>query len=352
MFPFTRISRKRWLSKRSGKSHGRQGLPSSDWNGGPVPHLEKLRAEYGQKVQNLVLRLRVAEGQSLTASELDIADKKSLQYEADQLEKERSVYESDLQRMLGEKLGEPADSPSSKVSRFRHISSWIYIAALISLATGEFFVTLPAVRVILNDSVWWQVYVITGSFSALSIIAAHLIGITFKIDIDRDKPQPGYHKWVAFIIFIILFFAVLFLSSLRSQGVSGVPVKFGLSDEVFGTVLFTIVQIAFILCAVALSYYYHSDLESEIKACKRKIKKLTSKIRKTTKALHNPNDGKLSQEKQVVQNKAILDDIEQLEAEYREMCAIYRGANLLAQKVSFNNPGPGLTENPLPVPKI
>ena len=39
-----------------------------------------------------------------------------------------------------------------------------------------------------------------------------------------------------------------------------------------------------------------------------------------------------------------------LEAEYRELCSIYRGANLLAQKVNFTAPGPGLTCLPLSIP--
>jgi hypothetical protein len=39
-----------------------------------------------------------------------------------------------------------------------------------------------------------------------------------------------------------------------------------------------------------------------------------------------------------------------LENEYLELCAIYRGANLLAQKVAFTSPGPGLTEQPLNIP--
>lgn len=41
-----------------------------------------------------------------------------------------------------------------------------------------------------------------------------------------------------------------------------------------------------------------------------------------------------------------------LEAEYRELCSIYRGSNLLAQKVSFSSPGSGLTEKALNIPAL
>ena len=58
----------------------------------------------------------------------------------------------------------------------------------------------------------------------------------------------------------------------------------------------------------------------------------------------------MTPEKRVVQVKAIITNMRLLENEYRELCAIYRGANLLAQKVAFTTPGPGLTERPLDIP--
>lgn len=352
MFPFTRISRRKWLAKRNGRNHGRQGTPPIDWVGGPVGYLDVLKGQYNKAVQTLVLRLRVVEGQSLTAGEIDVADKNSLNYQATQLEKERSVYEEDFQKLLKIKTGEPSDNPHTKSANYRHIPLWVYVLALVFLAVGEYFVTYPAVTLVLGDDEGWRSYVITASFSALSIIAAHLIGLTFKIELDRSKPQPGYHRWVALIVFVVIFFAVLFLSALRSSGVSAVPVKFGLSDEAFGTVLFLIIQMSFILCAITLSYYFHSDLESEIRSVRRKIKRLTKRIRSITHAINNPNKGILSPEKREVQIKAIRDDIEHTNAEYHELCAVYRTANLLAQKSTFTKPGPGLTEAELDLPQF
>ncbi len=63
-----------------------------------------------------------------------------------------------------------------------------------------------------------------------------------------------------------------------------------------------------------------------------------------------PNEGNLTSEKKKVQLNSILSDMRSLEAEYRELCSIYRGANLLAQKVAFAAPGPGLNEKPLSIP--
>jgi hypothetical protein len=259
------------------------------------------------------------------------------------------MYESHLSNLLMEKTGEPQENPTGKAARHRHVPLFLYTIALLFLAIGEYFITLPAVETLLNDE-GWKAWIITGSFSALTILGAHIIGLTLKIEIDRDKPQPGAQKWGALVIGLGLAFVVLFLSAIRSKGVSSVPVTFGMSVRVFGTVLFFFIQATFILCAIALSYFNHSEIESDISRSKRKINKLTKKIRGLTRSRLIPGRGNLTPEKREVQVKAIITHMRLLEAEYRELCAIYRGANLLAQKVSFSSPGPGLIEQPLTIP--
>lgn len=347
--PLHSLARAKRRARRRGRSHGRQGLPNLQWSGGPVPYLESLHAGYGQQIEVLDQSLRVVEGQSITSQEEDVADKRSQEYQIVQSEQERSMYESHLSNLLTEKTGEPQENPTGKAARHRHVPLFLYTIALLFLAIGEYFITLPAVETLLNDE-GWKAWIITGSFSALTILGAHIIGLTLKIEIDRDKPQPGAQKWGALIIGLGLTFVVLFLSAIRSKGVSSVPVTFGMSVRVFGTVLFFFIQATFILCAIALSYFNHSEIESDISRSKRKIKKLTKKIRGLTRSRLVPGRGNLTPEKREVQVKAIITHMRLLEAEYRELCAIYRGANLLAQKVSFSSPGPGLTEQPLTIP--
>jgi hypothetical protein len=348
--PLHAYPRAKRRARRRGRSHGRQGLPNHEWAGGPVPYLETLHSSYGQQIEQLDQKLRIVEGQSITSNEEDVADKQSQEYQILQCEQERSMYESQLTKLLEEKIGEANENPTGKAARHRHIPIWVYFSALFALAIGEFFVTLPAVELLLND-VPWKAYIITASLAILSIIAAHIIGLTFKIAIDRDRPQPGAQRWGAGILGGFIALVVLMLSSLRSGSISGVPVKLGLPDDrAFGTVLFFLIQMTFILCAVALSYYNHSENESDISRTKRKIKQLTKKIRGLTRSRLIPSRGNLTPEKRVVQEKAIITHMRLLEAEYRELCSIYRGANLLAQKVSFNNPGAGLTEKPLAIP--
>jgi hypothetical protein len=344
--PFSRFQRAKRRARRKGRSHGRQGHPNSAWKGGPVPYLESLHAQYSQEIRILDQRLHIVEGQSITSVEEDIADKTSEEYQIKQLEKERSSYEDRLSELLQEKVGVDSENPTGKAARHRHVPTWLYSLALLGLAIGEYFVTLPAVEVLLNDESW-KAWIITGSFSALSIIAAHLIGITLKVEIDRDKPQPATQKIGALVIFLGLVIVILFLSALRSRSVRNVPVSFWMSDTVFGTVLFFFIQMTFISCAIALSYYNHSEVESDISRSKRRIKRLTKKIRGLTKARLIPSRGNLTPEKREVQVNAINAAKQVLEAEYQELCAIYRTSNLLAQKTSFDEPGPGLYNPPL-----
>jgi hypothetical protein len=343
--------RARRKARRHGKSHGRQGLPSTDWSGGPVPYLESLHAIYSQKIENLDEKLRIIQGQSITSQDEDTADKHSLEYKISQSENERSMYEKALERLLSDKIGDGNQNPSGKAARNRHVPIGIYLFALLTLAVGEYFVTLPAVELLLNDS-GWKAWIITLSFAALSILGAHLVGLTAKLEIDRNNPQPALQKWAIAIVLVFLTLVILLLSALRSASVTGVPVKFGLpNDLVFGTILFFLIQMTFILCAIALSYFNHSDIDSEISRAKRKTKRLTKQVRNLTRSKMVPNRGNLTPEKRIVQVKAIITNMRILEAQYRELCAVYRGANLLAQKVSFTSAGSGLSENSLAVPE-
>lgn len=348
--PFHSYPRAKRKARGRGRAHGRQGLPTREWTGGPVPYLETLHSIYGQKIEQLDQSLRVIEGQSITSKEVDVADKQSQEYQIQQSTQERSMYEEQLSNLMQDKTGEANENPTGRAARHRHIPIWVYVGALFALAVGEFFVTLPAVELLLNDDPW-KAYIITSSLAILSIIAAHIIGLTFKIAIDRDTPQPGGQRWFVAIVGLFLLLVVLMLSSLRSSNISSVPVKLGLPDDrAFGTVLFFLIQMTFIMCAVALSYYNHSENESDIARTKRKIKQLTRKIRSLTRSRLIPSRGNLTPEKRIVQEKAIITHMRLLEAEYRELCSIYRGANLLAQKVSFTEPGPGLTCLPLSIP--
>jgi hypothetical protein len=158
--PLHYLARAKRRARRRGRSHGRQGLPNLQWSGGPVPYLESLHAGYGQQIEVLEQSLRVVEGQSITSQEEDGADKRSQEYQIVQSEQERSMYESHLSNLLMEKTGEPQENPTGKAARHRHVPLFLYTIALLFLAIGEYFITLPAVETLLNDE-GWKAWIIT-----------------------------------------------------------------------------------------------------------------------------------------------------------------------------------------------
>ncbi len=345
-FVLSELSRARRRAKRRGRSDGRQSLPPPTWKGGPVPYLITLHSQYTNKSNALKLKVQRVQAQGVIATDDDIARQAALKYKLDSSNKERSLYEEYLTKLTEESIGKADDNPLNRASRDRHIPGFIYILALISLVVGEYFVTLPATKIILNDDDW-KAWIITGSFSALSILAAHLVGLSLKINMDRDKPQPVGQKWGAIAIFIFLSIVVLLLSAVRSRTVSSVPVKFGLSDKVFGTLLFFTIQISFILCAIALSYFFHSEIESQLRATRRKIKRLTNKIQRITRALNTPGEGLIDPEKFKILAAALDYDLQVLDSEYHELCSHYVQANIRSQKTKPEQVGPGLICPPL-----
>ena len=336
-------------ARRKGKSHGKQNHPHEAWGEKPAPFLEALHAQFSARVEELDQQLRIFRGQSITFQEEDTADKNAQEYETGQLEKERSLYEMQLEKLLTEQSGLPNENPTGKAARHRLIPVWLYFVALVILAVGEFFVTLPAVAKLLNDE-GPKGYLITTSFASLSIIVAHLVGLSLKAQIDRVNPQPRWQIWGSSLLVFFITIVVLLLSAIRSDSVQAVPFTFGMSQKVFGTLLFFVVQMTFILSAVALSYFNHSELDSQLNKTRKKIKKTSRRIEQLAKARLVPSRSKMSPEKREVQVRAVVASMRLLDAQYREIAAEYRGANLLAQSEAMPALGTGLVESPLVVP--
>ena len=185
---------------------------------------------------------------------------------------------------------------------------------------------------------------ITGSFSFLSIISAHLIGLTLKMQADRGNPQPRWQIWGMVILAIFISIVILLLSAIRSDSVQSAPFTFGLSMTAFGTLLFFVVQMSFVLSAMALSYFNHAEIEVQMDRAKRREKRIKRKLKGLNKKIMTPGRSKMTPEKLRIQEEALKSAMWQLEAEYREICSEYRGANLLAQSEAMASEGHGLIE--------
>ena len=332
-------------ARKKGKFHGRSNHPHERWGDRPVPYLEKLHAQFSGKIQDLQNQLRIYQGQSVTRSEEDRAGKSSQSYEVAQLEAERSTYEELIRKLLEEKHGLENENPVGKAARTRVVSLPLYWAAIAMLAVGEFLVTLPAVA---NDE-GVKGFLITASFSFLSIICAHIVGLTLKMQADRVNPQPRWQIWGIIVLGLFVTIVILLLAAIRSDSVQSVPFSFGLSMTAFGTLLFFVVQMSFVLSAMALSYFNHAEVEVQLDRARRRVKRATKKIKRISKAKMIPGRSEMTPEKLLIQREALCSAMWQLEAEYREICAEYRGANLLAQAEAMAAEGHGLIEKNLEI---
>ena len=117
----------------------------------------------------------------------------------------------------------------------------------------------------------------------------------------------------------------------------------------FGTLLFFVVQMSFVLSAMALSYFNHAEVEVQLDRARRRVKRATKKIKRISKAKMIPGRSEMTPEKLLIQREALCSAMWQLEAEYREICAEYRGANLLAQAEAMAAEGHGLIEKNLEI---
>ena len=335
-------------ARRKGKFHGKSNHPHETWGTTPVPYLDKLHAASSKKIQELQSQLRIYQGQSVTLTDEDRANKSAQAYEITQLEAERSNYEDLIKKFLEEKHGLVNENPIGKAARTRVVSVQLYWAAISMLAVGEFLVTKPAVEKILNDA-GVKGFLITASFSFLSIICAHIIGLTLKMQADRVNPQPRWQIWGISVLALFVTIVILLLSAVRSDSVQAVPFSFGLSVTAFGTLLFFVVQMTFVLSASALSYFNHAEVEVQLDRARRGVKRATKKIKRLTKSRMIPGRGEMTPEKLRIQKESLVAAMWQLEAEYRELCAEYRGANLLAQAEAVPAEGHGLIERNLQI---
>ena len=336
---FSSHSRALRRARKKGKLHGKANHPHELWGDRPVPFLEKMHAQFSKKVKELENQLHVYRGQSVTLTEEDFVGVAEAKDEIAHLILESSTIKAEIEKLDLEKRGLPNENPVSKAARIRVVSLPLYWAALAMLSIGEFLVTLPAVEKILNDE-GIKGILITGSFSFLSIISAHLIGMTLKMQADRGNPQPRWQIWGMVILAIFISIVILLLSAIRSDSVQSAPFTFGLSMTAFGTLLFFVVQMSFVLSAMALSYFNHAEMDR----AKRREKRIKRKLKRLNKKIMTPGRSKMTPEKLQIQEEALKSAMWQLEAEYREICAEYRGANLLAQSEAMASEGHGLIE--------
>lgn len=333
-------------SKKIGIRDGRAGIPTSDWSGGPVPYLSELHAKYAMILQRLHLSATNMVGQSVHVDHKFAARTQELKTELIRVEGEAESLVSQLDRAIQERDGLSLEAPEGKIARRRGIPTSLYIICLLALIVGEYLVTVPAIMNVFGDSPL-QAYIVSGSIAMLSVILAHLFGISLKERLDRNTPQPVAILWGFGALATVFLIALLFLSAMRADIVDS-NVTLGLSNKAFGTIMFFVLQLTFIGAATGLAFYNHSELDARIKSLMRRLKRANKKIARVRKAMAASPANRMNSEKVQVQRKALIQEFHSVTARYEELAAIYARFNILNQRNKVDSLAIGLTPKPLP----
>jgi len=334
-------------AKKAGVRDGRAGIPSVEWTGGPVPYLKELRARYALLLQDLHLTATSMIGQAVNTDQKFEAKTQELVTDLDRYETEAADLVTALNEALKERNGLSKEAPEGRIARRRGIPTPLYIICLLALVVGEFIVTVPAVVKVLNEQSN-KALAVAASIAALSVILAHLFGISLKERLDRNTPQPAAILWGFGALAISFLVTLLFLSALRADKVQS-SVTLGMSQHMFGTILFFVLQLTFIGAATGLAFYNHSELDSRIKALTLELRNVNKKIALIRKKMAVSPANRMNSQKAEVQRQALVQQYEALHARFNILAAIYTRFNILNQRNRIDSTSGGLTPEALPV---
>jgi cell division protein FtsB len=243
--------------------------------------------------------------------------------------------------------GYAEENPIGRFARVRAIPDIAYYFILILLACGEVLVTGPAL-ITLFDELDWAAYIIAFATGLLTVVYAHILGISLKMKLDRQKPQENWVIKTLIPISVIIFVAIMSLAFLRSGQVYGQLKNFNvLTDDwakrVFLVIFFVFVQLAFIGVATKLAFLHYSQQEHELRKAKRSL----AKVEKERKNLADEfstlaSESILSEDLIDIAREELKAKIALIASNYSAAAAIYCDANIHARRDEINASHPSL----------
>jgi hypothetical protein len=182
---------------------------------------------------------------------------------------------------------------------------------------------------------------VTLAVSGLSVGAAHILGIYLKSLFDRSRPKSGIYNAIFITGAVFLTVTIVYLSYIRAANsalyagmITEIPQAWRLE---FLWSFYTVLQLTFIAFGTAISFMHYSEIETALRRAKIKVwflRRLQTNRDKKKIASGTSVEGTqvdtskvLDQELEVLESKKIL-----LRAQYEEVCAIYRDANIHARR--------------------
>lgn len=325
------------LAAERGRRDGKSEKPTTEWGANSVPFLIELYKRAMERANILQSQTRVNLGdairQAVSRDDRLIFLKSQINFQSSKAEGV-IVRASKIQDQID---GYVEENPVGRFARLRAIPDLVYFPVLLVLAAGEVLITAPALIDLFDDNEIIA-YIIAGSVGLLTIVFAHILGISLKMKLDRHRPQEGWVIKLLIPLSATVSLAVVILAILRTSQTFDKLANFNVvsSDaekKLFLFFFFLIIQLSFIGVATMLAFLHHSQLEHDLKSAKRELKSLE----KARKSLIDEYDSIasqsfLSEDIIRVAREELVANIEVIESNYAAAAAIYCDSNIHARR--------------------
>jgi hypothetical protein len=325
------------LASERGRRDGKSEKPTTAWGANSVPFLIELYKRAMERAKILQSDTRVNLGNAVRQA---VSRDDRLIFLESQISFQNLKAEGSIQRansIQAQIDGYVEENPVGRFARLRAIPDVVYFPVLLLLASGEVLITAPALIELFND-LEWVAYIIAGAVGLLTVVFAHILGISLKMKLDRHRPQEGWVIKLLIPLSTVVFTAVIILAILRAgQTLEEIAdfnvVTSDLGKKLFLFGFFLILQLAFIGVAAMLAFLHHSQLEHDLRTVKRELKALE----KARKALVDEYDSIasqsfLSEDIIRVAREELVARIEVIESNYAAAAAIYCDSNIHARR--------------------
>ena len=336
---FSKESKWTWnkLAAERGRRDGKSEKPTTEWGANSVPFLIELYKRAMERAKILQSETRINLGNAVRQA---VSRDDRLIFLKSQLSFQNSKAEGTIKRansIQAQIDGYVEENPVGRFARLRAIPDVVYFPVLFLLASGEVLITAPALIELFND-LEWVAYIIAGAVGLLTVVFAHILGISLKMKLDRHRPQEGWVIKLLIPLSIVVFTAVIILAILRAGQTLDQVANFNVVTSAIGKKLFLfgfflILQLAFIGVAAMLAFLHHSQLEHDLRVVKRELKAL-EKARRSLVAEYDSiaSQSFLSEDIIRVAREELVARVEVIESNYAAAAAIYCDSNIHARR--------------------
>ena len=325
------------MAAQRGRRDGKSEKPTTNWGANSVPFLIELYKRAMERAKILQRDTRISLGNSIRQA---VSRDDRLLFLKAQISFQNSKAEGSIKRanlIQAQIDGYVEENPVGRFARLRAIPDVVYFPVLLLLASGEVLITAPALIELFND-LEWVAYIIAGAVGLLTVVFAHILGISLKMKLDRHRPQEGWVIKLLIPLSAIVFTAVIILAILRAGQTLDQIANFNvvtsdLGKKIFLFGFFVILQLAFIGVAAMLAFLHHSQLEHDLRAVKRELRAL-EKARKSLVDEYDSiaSQSFLSEDIIRVAREELVARVEVIESNYAAAAAIYCDSNIHSRR--------------------